>query len=89
MIHFVNTSAVPTMGSVPWLDRTTVQTNVHHFPRFHIYLFFFIIIIWLHRVLVAAREIFAASCGIFRFGTRTLVVVLGLSCSTAQRLQVP
>ena len=41
MIHFVNTSAIPTMGSVPWLDRTTVQTNVDHFSRFHIYLFFF------------------------------------------------
>ena len=71
------------------------------------YSFYFLkttyLFIWLCRVLVVAYRISTASCGIFCYGTQTLVVahglqgvrvqsavvVRGLSCSTARGMLIP
>lgn len=51
--------------------------------------YIFCLCIWLCRVLVTARGIFAASCGILYCGAWTLVVVHGPGSSTAREIPVP
>ena len=55
---------------------------------FDIYFYLFIYLIWLRRVLVAARGIFIEACGIFRCGAQaSLVVACGLLSSCGMKAQ--